>query len=410
MIELEMLGVVWSTRKCRLFLYGLPKFEIVVDHKPLIPILNKHALNEIENPRLQRLRMNLTPYSFCATWKPGKDHSAPDALSRAPVDDPNSEDEIAEKAVESHVRAIIAATRETDPRVQEISDASLTDPEYVDLIELIIDGFPREKNLLPLNLRQFWGVRDSLSIDEDGLILYGCRYLIPKQLRRVMLERLHESHQGIERTKRRARLSIYWPRIDSDIENMIKSCRDCEIDLPSQCKEPIMHHDPPERIFQHQAADLFTYRGYQFLVVTDVYSGWASTYKLGRSARAQDVIAGLRSFFIDTSVPTILYSDNGPQLVAQETELFLKDWGVESVTSSPEYPQGNSHAESGVKSMKKLVKRCWNVRTDDLNMNKWSKAIIQCNHVQYRSIRRYRRFREFDRIRHDIGTDRFISL
>ena len=377
MVELEMLGVVWATKKCRLFLSGLPNFEVVVDHKPLIPILNKHAFNEIENPRLQRLRMNLAPYSFTATWKPGKNHNAPDALSRAPVDDPHPEDELAEKKVEGHVRAMIAATRDTDPRVNEIMKASMNDPEYVDLIELIIDGFPQEKNLLPLNMRPYWGVRDSLSIDEDGLILYGCRLLVPNALRRVMLERLHESHQGIERTKRRARLSIYWPRIDNDIENMVKSCRECELELPSQGKEPIIHHEPPERIFQHQSADLFTYRGNQFLVVTDLYSGWASTYLLGRSARADDVIAGLRSSFIDTSVPTRMYSDNGPQLVADETKQFYKDWGVELVTSSPEYPQGNGHAESGVKSMKKLVKRCWNKRTDSLNMNKWSKALIQ---------------------------------
>ena len=89
------------------------------------------------------------------------------------------------------------------------------------------------------------------------------------------------------------------------------------------------------------------------------------------------MIEGLRSSFIDTSVPTILYCDNGPQFAAEETKQFCKDWGIELVTSSPEYPQSNSHAESGVKSMKKLVKRCWNRRTDELNMDKWSKAIIQ---------------------------------
>ena len=72
-----------------------------------------------------------------------------------------------------------------------------------------------------------------------------------------------------------------------------------------------------------------------------------------------------------------MYSDKGPQLFADETKQFYKDWGVELVTSSPEYPQGNGHAESGVKSMKKLVKRCWNKRMDSLNMNKWSKALIQ---------------------------------
>ena len=54
-IELEMLGVAWAARKCRDFLIGLQHFTVVTDHNPLVPILNSHRLDEIENPRLQRL-------------------------------------------------------------------------------------------------------------------------------------------------------------------------------------------------------------------------------------------------------------------------------------------------------------------------------------------------------------------
>ena len=51
-IELELLAVSWATIKCKLFLAGLPHFMIVTDHHPLIPILNNHRLDEIENPLL----------------------------------------------------------------------------------------------------------------------------------------------------------------------------------------------------------------------------------------------------------------------------------------------------------------------------------------------------------------------
>ena len=57
MIEIELLGIVWAVEKCRLFLEGLSNFEVVTDHRPLNPIINGHRLDEIENPRLQRLRM-----------------------------------------------------------------------------------------------------------------------------------------------------------------------------------------------------------------------------------------------------------------------------------------------------------------------------------------------------------------
>ena len=52
MIELEILGAVWAISKCRTFLQGLSHFEVVTDHHPLLTILNKYHLDQIENPRL----------------------------------------------------------------------------------------------------------------------------------------------------------------------------------------------------------------------------------------------------------------------------------------------------------------------------------------------------------------------
>ena len=45
MIELELLAVVWATKKCRHYLLGLPHFDIIIDHKPLRPILNDYTLD-----------------------------------------------------------------------------------------------------------------------------------------------------------------------------------------------------------------------------------------------------------------------------------------------------------------------------------------------------------------------------
>jgi len=50
-----------------------------MDHNPLIPILNNRRLDEIENPRLQRLKSCLIGYSFTAKWIKGKGNNAPDA-------------------------------------------------------------------------------------------------------------------------------------------------------------------------------------------------------------------------------------------------------------------------------------------------------------------------------------------
>ena len=65
-IELECLAVAWAIKKCHLFLAGLGHFTIVTDHNPLIPILNSHRLDEIENPRLQCMRTRIMSYNFTA--------------------------------------------------------------------------------------------------------------------------------------------------------------------------------------------------------------------------------------------------------------------------------------------------------------------------------------------------------
>ena len=41
MTSLELMGVHWAMEKCKPHLLGLPYFEVVTDHQPLVSILNK---------------------------------------------------------------------------------------------------------------------------------------------------------------------------------------------------------------------------------------------------------------------------------------------------------------------------------------------------------------------------------
>ena len=49
-IEWELLGIAWALQKCRVFVTGIP-VEVITDHAPLVPIINRHRLDEIENTR-----------------------------------------------------------------------------------------------------------------------------------------------------------------------------------------------------------------------------------------------------------------------------------------------------------------------------------------------------------------------
>jgi hypothetical protein len=80
-VELELAAVEWAIRKCRLYLSGLHNFTLMVDHQALVAILEKYTLDAIDNPKIQRLKECLSPYSFTTAWRRGKDHAIPDALS-----------------------------------------------------------------------------------------------------------------------------------------------------------------------------------------------------------------------------------------------------------------------------------------------------------------------------------------
>ena len=138
------------------------------------------------------------------------------------------------------------------------------------------------------------------------------RIVIPLGLRKTILARLHSFHQGIERTKRRARQTVYWPGINSDICNTVQMCEKCQERLPSQCKEP-MEFDPiPSRPFEHASADLFSHAGKSFLAYADRLSGWPCIHSWREDPTAAQVISVLRKWFVDLGCPVRLRTDGGP--------------------------------------------------------------------------------------------------
>ena len=110
-IELKLLAVAWAVVKCKLFLSGLQDFQVVTDQSPLVPVVNTHSLDELENSRLQRFRTRLMAYSFTAVWCKGSSNTLPDALSRHPVLEFSPGDALAEQEEDHSLVPSIAEIR-----------------------------------------------------------------------------------------------------------------------------------------------------------------------------------------------------------------------------------------------------------------------------------------------------------
>ena len=212
-IELELLAVTWVISKCNIFLAGLQHFHVITDHHPLIPILNNHRLDEIKNPRLQRMKAKLMGYNFTTEWLKGSLNHAPDALSRNPTNNLEPHETLAEFDLDHNQAPTVAEIRVTTTppidnlRLQSLRDIASNDPDYQTLKQYIINGFPNQHKQLPDSCRPYWSIHTHLSV-EDNLIVYGCRLLVPAKMRRAVLEQLHDSHQGLVRTKERAQLIV----------------------------------------------------------------------------------------------------------------------------------------------------------------------------------------------------------
>jgi hypothetical protein len=135
-----------------------------------------------------------------------------------------------------------------DPFLDDLRTIAANNPAYEELIQAISNGFPSERRHTSANVRQFWAIRMDLSID-DGLVLYNGRIVVPQAARRDILKKLHSSHQGITRTKRRARQALYLPGMPNDIVLLVEGCQPCQQARPSLPKEPMILEPPPHRIF-----------------------------------------------------------------------------------------------------------------------------------------------------------------
>ena len=378
-IELECLAVVWAAHKCALYLSGT-RFEVVTDHRPLIPILNSYSLDQIENPRLQRLVLKLRCFQLQARWQPGSKQAFADALSRHPVANPTSADELGEDQ-SSTLAAICACTHEDpsgkslDLGLEEVRSEAQHDTDYRRLTDCILTGFPKSQSALPDSLKVYWNGREHLTV-ENGIILKGQKILIPKSLQSRVLSDLHASHQGITRTKRRARQIVFWPNISRDIEHFVRNCPECRLHHSSQCKEPLLvENRRPELPFQSTSADLFECQGLQFLVYVDRKTGWPCINKIGSTATSADVIRCLRRWFPDVGAPQILTTDGGPQFASHKFTQFCSNWQIQHVRSSPHYPQSNGHAEAAVKAMKLLISKT--TRNGNLDIDEFQRGLLE---------------------------------
>ena len=117
------------------------------------------------------------------------------------------------------------------------------DDDYRALIQDVLHGTSTSSYA-----RSLKSDRASLSVSDGLVLLDSCRIVLPASAVRPVLQLLHASHSGINKTIVLARGLYYWPGMVNDIKQLVSSCRDCSKLLQSQPGNP-MTTAPPSSHF-----------------------------------------------------------------------------------------------------------------------------------------------------------------
>ena len=247
--------------------------------------------------------------------------------------------------------------------LQELRGETQADDELCALKTVITDGWPERQSSLPATLRPYWSCRDELSI-EDSLIMKGDRLVIPSSMQVQILAKLHESHQGIVKTRLRARATVYWKNINRDIDEIVRKCDVCQQMQRSQPHEPLKQHEVPTRPWQIVGTDLFVVNGDSYLIICDYCSKFPFVYKIDGQVTSDAVIQRMKGVFAEQGCPTRVVSDNGGHYSSFAFRKFAEAWGFDHVTSSPHYPQSNGFIERQVQTVKATMKKVAMTKSD----------------------------------------------
>ena len=159
--------------------------------------------------------LSLQKYDIDLVYLAGKENILADTLSRAHLEE--TTEEIAEEELEAQVHIVYENAPATNVKMKEIREEATKDSSLMDVVRYVIEGWPVRRDQSSADVNPYWSYKEEISLI-NGILLKGERLIIPASMRKAVLKQLHQAHLGIEKTKWRARATIFWHQINQQIE------------------------------------------------------------------------------------------------------------------------------------------------------------------------------------------------
>ena len=347
-LEKEALALVFGIKRFHAYLFG-HRFELITDHQPLLALLHEHRPTSPQaSARVRRWSLLLSAYEYKLTFRKTHEHQNADALSRLPLPQTQTESSTPPELV-----LLMDHLDDSPVTARHIQTWTRRDPVLSKVMHYVERGWPSTSEE---SLSTYSAKRNELSIFH-GCVMWGSRVVIPPQGRSTVLQELHEGHPGMTKMKALARMYVWWPLMDKEIEQSVQQCHLCQQQQAVPPVAPLQPWKWPSRPWVRLHMDFAgPFQGKMILVIIDSHSKWIEAFPTD-SSTSTTVIDLSRRLFAQFGIPEVLVTDNGSCFVSEEFETFLSKNGIKHILSAPFHPPANGLAERAVQIVKKVLKR-----------------------------------------------------
>jgi transposase InsO family protein len=299
--------------------------------------------------RLARWRLRLAEFDFEIQYRPGIKNSVADGCSRVPTtggDTADVDDDIPCFVV-SRPSPTLPTTLPLPITIEEIQRAQHDDPDCQPLFEA------STKTSSNFAMHSFADTEVlCCRFPVDGSI----QIMVPLSLRSRLLYLSHHppiaAHPGGQRLYASLRRHYYWPRMVSDVYQVVAQCDQClQERLALRRPQGDMTLFPAHEPLDYVAIDILgplprTKKGNQYLlVIADRFSKLVRTVPLSRITAAIVAWAFMEQWVYLYGPPRLLLSDNGRQFTSAFFKTCCQAMGVQHIFTSAYHPQANCQVE-----------------------------------------------------------------
>lgn len=346
------------------------KFILRTDHQPLVGIRKMSG----QDAHTLRMLAVLADFDFEVRYRPGEKHQNADSLSRAPhvAALPDAEQAV---AVDDELVLAALATEmdgDQDPVSVLIDRQELRRCQDRDECLRLIKETLRQSSkppsaqttsAWPPEARTYLGLWSDLNISSEGILQYRRKnaiyqdgrelVCIPSEMQDQVIKQAHREggHCGINNTTERLHRIVYFPRMSSEVTDVLKRCEICQ--KKSGMPKPQRHtlHSsvsgyPFQRISMDYVGPLHGKgmrgsRNVYIFTVRDTFTKWLEAFPTPTNTAAHAVNKLVNEIFTRFGIPEVLHSDQGTHFTARLLTDVARELGIRCSTTPAYNPKSN---------------------------------------------------------------------